>query len=116
MTDSDDILERSKELDRQILAIPAEKVFTKKAVTIFGTTIVVLQLVLMAMVLNVTRSTNQAVRDEIPSLKRTIERQDVTIVEQQEVLTEAVDWIIKLQDQIRLLGGTPPEIVLRPGD
>lgn len=58
---------------------------------------------------------------KIPQLERSIaerdksiEEKDDTIKDQNSVITQAVDWILKLSNQIKSLGGTPPEIILKP--
>lgn len=113
MTDEPDIVERSYALDRQILAIPEDRVFTKRTVVIGFVVIFVSLLLLMAMVLNVTRSTRDAVEHEIPGLKAQIADRDETIDGAQSAITQLTDALLASQQQVRDLGGTPADVVVR---
>lgn len=113
MSDDGDILERSYELDRQILAIPADRVFTKRTVVIGFLVLFASLLLLMALVLNVARLTKDAVEHEIPGLKAQIADRDETIDGANSAITQLTDALLASQQQVRDLGGTPADVVVR---
>lgn len=84
---SDDPVERSDELDRAILVIPRDRVFTKRAVTIGFAVVAVIIIAFSAAVFMISRS-------------------QVHILEQQ--VNERDKTIATLRQTIRDLGGEPP--------
>lgn len=113
MSDDRDVVARSYELDRQILAIPEDRVFTKRTVVAGFVVIFACLVLLMAMVLNVTRSTNDAVEHEIPGLKAQIADRDQTIDGATSAITQLTDALLASQQQVRDLGGTPADVTVR---
>lgn len=109
-----DPVTKSDQLDRKILAIPEDRVFTKRAVSAAFALVVWMLGVLIFLVLRVTSSTNDAVTHEIPGLKDQIADRDDTIAAQEDVITQSVDAILLLQQTLRDNGIDPPEIVIRP--
>lgn len=111
-----DPVTRSDELDRRILAIPEDKVFTKRVVVIGFSILAAGMLVLGFLILRNTATTKTAVSQQIPGLKAQVADRDITIAQQQDVIGQQTDWILLLAQQVQDLGGTPPEIVIRPGE
>lgn len=113
-----DPIERADELEQRLLVIPEDKVFTKRTVTLTGLVLLVILFVGFGLTYqrqtHILRSTNDAVTQEIPSLKHTIAERDHTIAQQNDVIGQATDGILALQKQVRDLGGTPPDLVIRP--
>src|SRR5688572_4735936 len=102
MTDDPDvdIVERSDELDKRILAVPADSVFKKSTVVAGFIVLIVIMIVgfgaAYLSLRDVTNSTNEAVRHEIPGLKKQIEDRDQTIEDQTSVIDQATDAILLL--------------------
>lgn len=58
---------------------------------------------------------NSGITEQIPSLRNQLRVRDAEIRDLEHMLNEdAVPGIIKMLDQIRKLGGTPPEILIQP--
>lgn len=113
-----DPVERSDALDREILAIPADQVFTKRVmVTCLLVLGVVLAVGFVAMYLSlrrITADTNEVVRDEVVVLQdRNTELEDQHAVDE-DLLRQSTDAIVLLIGTLQANGITPPEIVIRP--
>lgn len=76
--------------------------------------VIVAALIVALALFGVTRSTNRAVRQEVPGLQKQIADRDATIAQQNDIIEQVPPIIIDLSKRIKELGGTPPEIVLRP--
>lgn len=63
---------------------------------------------------NLARANRTVLAVQVPTLRARIAERDRTIEDLQAVNDQAVDWILKLADQIEALGGEPPRIELRP--
>ena len=114
MAEVTDPVVRSDRLDRKILAIPEDRVFTKRTVIMGFAVITYLLIVLIVLVLRVTSSTNEAVTQEIPSLKDQVADREGTIATQEDLLRQSVDAIVMLQQTLRDKGIEPPEVIIRP--
>jgi len=106
-----DAVAKSDELDKKILAISADKVFTKRTV-VQGFVVVIVILLAMSVggflaLRSITSGTNKAVTRQIPGLERGIEERD-------DVINQATDAIVLLSQILIDNGITPPEIVIRP--
>lgn len=106
-----DPVARSDALDQQIIAVPRDQVFTKPVVVAaFLTLVTMLAAGFTFMYLSlrdITASTNDAVRRQVPALEQTIEDYEV-------VLDQALDAIAQLAGMLVDAGIDPPEIILRP--
>lgn len=116
MDDFDDPLEANRALDQQILAIPKDKVFTKKAV-VAGFLVLAFGIAMgIALQLSIAADTNEAVRHEIPGLKKQIEQRDEQISDLEDINTQAVDWVVALLDILAQHGIEAPQIRIEPKD
>ena len=113
-----DPVARSDALDREIIAIPRDRVFTKRTVVAaFLVVMVTLAAGFGAVAMrleDITSSTNDAVTQEIPGLKDQVADRDTTIATQEDLLRQAVDAIVLLQGDLRALGVEPREVIIRP--
>lgn len=111
-----DLLAKSKQLDKDIVAMPRDKVFTKRTVVV-GFVAVMLGIGAgMAQVRGYARDTNDAVKHEIPGLKEQIADRNETIDDQQSVIQQFTDALVVLFDILRQHGIEPPEIIIKPED
>lgn len=112
-----DPVARSDALDREIIAIPRDRVFTKRTVVAaFLVVMVTLAAGFGAVAVrleDITSSTNDAVTQEIPGLKDQVADRDQTIATQEDLLRQAVDAIVLLQGDLRALGVEPREVIIR---
>jgi uncharacterized iron-regulated membrane protein len=114
----DDLIARADALDREILAIPADKVFTKRmVVTGFVVVMSILVIGFTGMYFSlrhITASTNAAVTQEIPGLKDQIDDRDATIVDLEDVNRQAIDQVVRLATEMQQHGLDPGQIEIRP--
>jgi len=109
-----DPVSRSDQLDREILAIPADRVFTKRAVAAGFAVVTVLLLAILAGVVAITYDTNRAVdRQVAPLQERNAELEDTAAV-QEDLLAQSTDAIVLLLGVLQQNGIDAPEIVIRP--
>lgn len=110
------LIEKSKELDAEIVAMPRDKVFTKRTVVVGFLLIMGALGYLNWSVRDYAQSTNEAVTREIPRLESQIVERDETITDQNSVIQQSTDAIVLLIETLRLHGIEPPEIIIRPED
>lgn len=115
-----DLATQSEALDDDIAVYRSGKVFSKRATIVMFLILIAIQTVGYAVtsqgLRHITTGTREAVTHEVPGLKKQIADRDKTIADQTSIVNQEVDWILKLQQQIRDMGGEPPEIVIRPPD
>lgn len=109
-----DVLRKDEELTQRIVAIPRDKVFTKRNVVLVLSIVAIMMSAFLWEVHNITSDTNEAVKRENAALLRENESLEAEVAAYEDVIGQAIDAILVLSDQVRSLGGTPPEIVLRP--
>lgn len=116
MSDADELIERSAELDRRILAIP-ENAFLK----LQGRVKILLAAVLLVIiggivsVLIITSATRRSVDSEVvPVLEHEVEDLEAENAELEDISRQQTDAIILLIETLQANGITPPEIVIRP--
>ena len=109
-----DVVQRDEEFNQKIVALPQDKFFTKRNVVLVLSAMAIMMLAFLVEVRNITSNTNDAVKNENAALLRENTRLEAEINAYEDVVGQAVDAILVLSDQIRELGGTPPEMVLRP--
>lgn len=108
MTDKE-LIEQSRQLDADIVAMPRDKVFTKRTVVIGFFVVMSAIGYLILSVREIASSTNRAVREQL-------EDKDETIADQESIIEQATDAIILLLDTLEQNGITPPRIVIEPED
>lgn len=109
-----DPVERSRELGRQLLAIPADRVFTKRSV-VAGFVVVMAGFgVVLAVLLDFTADTRAAVHSEIPALQDQVADRDTTIATQGDLLRQATDAVVLLLDLLEANGIDAPPIRIEP--
>lgn len=120
MGDSKGIIEKSDKYESDLIIISKANVFSKPLVIrIAACFLIVISGGFVSMYLSlrdITASTEEAVSQEIPGLKRQIEALEETNKDLEDVNEQAVKWIVKLADQLIAAGLTPPRIELRPGN
>lgn len=86
-----------------------------RRITLAAAGLVLVALVVLAsLILRTTRDTNDAVAGQITVLQERNDQLEAMIADLESVNVQAIDWIQRLAEQIVDLGGTPPEIVIRP--
>lgn len=110
----DDPVARSDALEREILAIPADRVFTKRVIAGAFVVLLVPTLVTLGIVARTTIDTNAAVRDQVEVLQRRNTELEQTNAELEDVNQQAVDHVVRLAEQVQSLGGDPGTIEIRP--
>lgn len=110
----DDAVARSDQLDQEILAIPRDRVFTKRAVVAGFVVLLVPLLAVLTLVVGITHDTNRAVERQVLPLQKRNAELEKTNAQLEDVNGQAVDWIVKLSQLLKEHGVEPPEIVIRP--
>lgn len=108
-----DSVARSDALDRQILAIPADRVFTKKIVVIGFLVLMAPLLVTLGLVIGITLDTNRAVARQVAPLQARVAELEELTAAQDSIITQQTDAIVLLMDTLRQHGIEPPAIVIR---
>lgn len=111
-----DPVERSDELDRQILAIPADRVFTKRTVIAGFVILCSLLAAILGGIVAITTDTNQAVERQVAPLQGRNADLEEANEDLEATLDIAVDEVIRLATLVQELGGDPGQIRIEPPD
>lgn len=109
-----DPVERSRDLGRQLLAIPADRVFTKRAVVAGFAVVMAAFGVVLAVLLDFTSDTRNAVESEIPALQDQVDDRNADLAETEDLLRQATDAIVLLLDLLDANGIDAPPIRIEP--
>ena len=111
----------SDALDKQILAIPSDRVFLKRTIVVGFVILMVPVLTTLALVVGITADTNDAVKNQVNPLQSelaTTQERNVELEGQvadlESVVTQQTDAILMLIRTLQQHGITPPEIVIQP--
>jgi hypothetical protein len=113
---SDDIVARSDQLDQEILAIPKDRVFTKRVVVVGFCVLLAPLLVTLGLVIGITLDTNRAVARQVTPLQNRVLELEETNAAQESIIGQQTDAILLLIGTLKDNGITPPEIVIRAPD
>lgn len=108
------VLDQDAALNKRIIALPEDKVFTKRAVVTIASPVIVLLLTLVFNVRSIASETKSAINQRNEVLAHENEKLELEIIEQEDLLRQAVDAVVLLQGVLRENGINPPEIVIRP--
>src|SRR5688572_13039668 len=111
-----DIVERSEALDRRILAIPEDQVFTKRAVFFGFVVLAGLLLAVLGGIISIQIDTKQAVERQVAPLQARVAELEEIIVDLEDVNVQATDAIVLLITTLQQNSIEPPQIIIRPSE
>lgn len=107
--------ETAAEVRDRIGELLSRSVRLLRIVLIGSAATVVLLVAVLGVLVGITADTNSAVKDRAVLESRNAEL-ETQVSQLEDVNGQAVDAIVAMAEQIRQLGGTPPEVVLRPSE